>query len=250
VTDEHGGSTRSWPRSPAASDAGTTPAATTYQPGRPAHPRSHSGAATHGPSAAPPHTAGPRRLLRCPRPGPPAPPGTAAPPHPAPPAHPGSLPAINLTDRRQAPRPARSRGTATECRLPTGTTVAQQPEPRPQPVAQEPELRCPASTGTAHTGPHSCLGDISVTNDLQRRTGQDRHGPDLRFRVELRGFEPLTPSMRTRCATGLRYSPWNSGQPSKPSGPLVRSAAPKLCREVSRRRRGWRRRCTGRRAGR
>jgi hypothetical protein len=25
--------------------------------------------------------------------------------------------------------------------------------------------------------------------------------------VELRGFEPLTPSMRTRCATGLRYSP-------------------------------------------
>jgi hypothetical protein len=29
------------------------------------------------------------------------------------------------------------------------------------------------------------------------------------FRVELRGFEPLTPSMRTRCATGLRYSPEN-----------------------------------------
>jgi site-specific DNA recombinase len=26
--------------------------------------------------------------------------------------------------------------------------------------------------------------------------------------VELRGFEPLTPSMRTRCATGLRHSPW------------------------------------------
>lgn len=25
--------------------------------------------------------------------------------------------------------------------------------------------------------------------------------------VELRGFEPLTPSMRTRCATGLRHSP-------------------------------------------
>ena len=30
-----------------------------------------------------------------------------------------------------------------------------------------------------------------------------------RVMVELRGFEPLTPSMRTRCATGLRYSPWN-----------------------------------------
>jgi hypothetical protein len=33
--------------------------------------------------------------------------------------------------------------------------------------------------------------------------------------VELRGFEPLTPSMRTRCATGLRYSPKNVSQPSK-----------------------------------
>ena len=36
-----------------------------------------------------------------------------------------------------------------------------------------------------------------------------------RTRVELRGFEPLTPSMRTRCATGLRYSPRNSRQRSK-----------------------------------
>jgi hypothetical protein len=33
--------------------------------------------------------------------------------------------------------------------------------------------------------------------------------------VELRGFEPLTPSMRTRCATGLRYSPKNLSQRSK-----------------------------------
>ena len=33
--------------------------------------------------------------------------------------------------------------------------------------------------------------------------------------VELRGFEPLTPSMRTRCATGLRYSPKTGSQPSK-----------------------------------
>jgi site-specific DNA recombinase len=30
--------------------------------------------------------------------------------------------------------------------------------------------------------------------------------------VELRGFEPLTPSMRTRCATGLRYSPKDSAR--------------------------------------
>jgi hypothetical protein len=35
--------------------------------------------------------------------------------------------------------------------------------------------------------------------------------------VELRGFEPLTPSMRTRCATGLRYSPKNASQRSKQS---------------------------------
>ncbi len=35
------------------------------------------------------------------------------------------------------------------------------------------------------------------------------------FMVELRGFEPLTPSMRTRCATGLRYSPRNLNQSSK-----------------------------------
>jgi hypothetical protein len=36
------------------------------------------------------------------------------------------------------------------------------------------------------------------------------------FLVELRGFEPLTPSMRTRCATGLRYSPKDASQRSKP----------------------------------
>ena len=36
--------------------------------------------------------------------------------------------------------------------------------------------------------------------------------------VELRGFEPLTPSMRTRCATGLRYSPKTGRQPSKFAG--------------------------------
>ena len=35
--------------------------------------------------------------------------------------------------------------------------------------------------------------------------------------VELRGFEPLTPSMRTRCATGLRYSPAESGLRTAPT---------------------------------
>jgi site-specific DNA recombinase len=32
-------------------------------------------------------------------------------------------------------------------------------------------------------------------------------GSKVALLVELRGFEPLTPSMRTRCATGLRHSP-------------------------------------------
>ena len=36
---------------------------------------------------------------------------------------------------------------------------------------------------------------------------QQGQGSNYTTLVELRGFEPLTPSMRTRCATGLRYSP-------------------------------------------
>ena len=90
------------------------------------------------------------------------------------------------------------------------------------------------------------------SNDLGSDHRTDDHGPDLHFQVELRGFEPLTPSMRTRCATGLRYSPWNACQPSKDSGLPVRPATPgpPPAGTVSRLRRGWRRRCTGRRTGR
>ena len=44
----------------------------------------------------------------------------------------------------------------------------------------------PFGTDVCHLG-SLCPGDISVTNDLQRRTGQGRHGPDLHFLVELRG---------------------------------------------------------------
>src|ERR1700677_2891272 len=47
--------------------------------------------------------------------------------------------------------------------------------------------------------------------DLESTEGPFENGPSpCMFRVELRGFEPLTPSMRTRCATGLRYSPENT----------------------------------------
>ena len=52
-----------------------------------------------------------------------------------------------------------------------------------------------------------------------------RQRADLQVCVELRGFEPLTPSMRTRCATGLRYSPKNVSQPSKRPGLLARRAS-------------------------
>ena len=58
-------------------------------------------------------------------------------------------------------------------------------------------------------------GDIWVTNDLHGETDGKNQASDLHFLVELRGFEPLTPSMRTRCATGLRYSPWDGCQRSK-----------------------------------
>ncbi len=43
---------------------------------------------------------------------------------------------------------------------------------------------------------------------------QDQGCPPSRL-VELRGFEPLTPSMRTRCATGLRHSPRRDAEDTK-----------------------------------
>jgi hypothetical protein len=62
------------------------------------------------------------------------------------------------------------------------------------------------------------MADVAVfrccTETEKGRSG-DRNRP-LTW-VELRGFEPLTPSMRTRCATGLRYSPENLRQRSKPA---------------------------------
>jgi site-specific DNA recombinase len=47
-------------------------------------------------------------------------------------------------------------------------------------------------------------GGRSTKNPSPVLVGQGSNKNPL---VELRGFEPLTPSMRTRCATGLRYSP-------------------------------------------
>ena len=60
--------------------------------------------------------------------------------------------------------------------------------------------------------------------------------------MELRGFEPLTPSMRTRCATGLRYSPKNASQRSKPQTlsctPGGRSALVSVPSDAARRKAG------------
>ena len=53
----------------------------------------------------------------------------------------------------------------------------------------------------------------ATSGEEKRRQVRGRDGvslvgaSDVELLVELRGFEPLTPSMRTRCATGLRYSP-------------------------------------------
>jgi hypothetical protein len=69
---------------------------------------------------------------------------------------------------------------------------------------------------TCHQTPvdtETCLSLTLATTVEPRSTildaiQQDKiWAPDLQVWVELRGFEPLTPSMRTRCATGLRYSP-------------------------------------------
>jgi site-specific DNA recombinase len=56
----------------------------------------------------------------------------------------------------------------------------------------------PATTHAPHRGAAAVLPATTPPK------GAVRAMPTL---VELRGFEPLTPSMRTRCATGLRYSP-------------------------------------------
>src|SRR5207248_8975513 len=42
--------------------------------------------------------------------------------------------------------------------------------------------------------------------------------------VGVAGFEPATPSSRTRCATRLRYTPVSAGSPYIASGPAGRQA--------------------------
>ena len=117
------------PRPPPASDADTTTAATTDQPGSPAHRRRHTGATTRAPSAGSPRY---RRATSSPtpRPAPRAPPDTAAPPRPAPPAPPAPPPPRSRTTTREEHR---KQDQHRRCHPPTGTPVAQLPEPRPEP---------------------------------------------------------------------------------------------------------------------
>jgi hypothetical protein len=51
--------------------------------------------------------------------------------------------------------------------------------------------------------------------------------------VELRGFEPLTPSMRTRCATGLRHSPWNAVSVANTGTPRLPAIATAIQRRAA-----------------
>ena len=126
---------------------------------------------------------------------------------------------------------------------PDATTPRDTQPDRPTPGGREKMISQIPPNQAENPSPGRRLGLKERASDLVR---------DQIPEVELRGFEPLTPSMRTRCATGLRYSPWNACQPSKDSGLPVRPATPgpPPAGTVSRLRRGWRRRCTGRRIGR
>jgi site-specific DNA recombinase len=66
--------------------------------------------------------------------------------------------------------------------------------------------RPPALTGVVF---HEGVSADGLTSIDLLQLAQGGNGCSKPVMVELRGFEPLTPSMRTRCATGLRYSPEN-----------------------------------------
>jgi hypothetical protein len=66
----------------------------------------------------------------------------------------------------------------------------------------------PAARSSAWASVSTPLGSCTVLLYGIRKGRLQDHNQPLTW-VELRGFEPLTPSMRTRCATGLRYSPEN-----------------------------------------
>ena len=66
-----------------------------------------------------------------------------------------------------------------------------------------------ASRAVSHTGdgPAAIQPLEALLQGIDLATGSNKPP-----KVEMRGFEPLAPSMRTRCATGLRYIPWDSAR--------------------------------------
>jgi hypothetical protein len=69
---------------------------------------------------------------------------------------------------------------------------------------------------------YGLFADDLLTEDTANDSDDESDGSampvDLGSRwVELRGFEPLTPSLRTRCATGLRHSPSTAPHDNTPS---------------------------------
>ncbi len=63
---------------------------------------------------------------------------------------------------------------------------------------------------------HTVYREPTLTELLELAWGQGCWSKAVM--VELRGFEPLTPSMRTRCATRLRHNPNRSGPKRYPTG--------------------------------
>jgi integrase len=129
-------------------------------------------------------------------------------------------------------------------------------QPRTRPVALPTTKEEPTTPGDREKLISQIPPKIAEDPTLGTRMGSIQRASDLAIhqnqRVELRGFEPLAPSMRTRCATGLRYSPKNGCQRSKLSRLLARLRCPSQVtgRCLSRRRRARRRPRTGRTAGR
>lgn len=54
------------------------------------------------------------------------------------------------------------------------------------------------------------LIDLKLTGGNKKSASQSMKIENLHFTVGKTGFEPATPWSQTRCATGLRYFPWNN----------------------------------------
>jgi hypothetical protein len=103
-------------------------------------------------------------------------------------------------------------------------------QPRTEPVTPPTTQQEPTAPGDREKLISQIPPKTAVDPTLGTRMGSIQRASDLAKHqnqpVELRGFEPLAPSMRTRCATGLRYSPKNGCQRSKLSRLLVRLRSP------------------------